>query len=133
MNTKEKSKLTHITGSELTIVRSFPVLFIIYFPTATVSYFTLGDCVQESMLNSLTEGTLKDVAQALILIHLIAATPICLNPPNQWLESLFNIPTGEPASLLFIFRLCNCSGFYFLTKNFCYYLNVICVERAFTK
>ena len=95
MNTKEKSKLTHITGSELTIVRSFPVLFIIYFPTATVSYFTLGDCVQESMLNSLTEGTLKDVAQALILIHLIAATPICLNPPNQWLENLFNIPTGE--------------------------------------
>ena len=73
----------------------FAVLFLIYFPTAAVSYFVLGDCIAPSMLDSLDHGALKDAAQVLILLHLIAATPICLNPPSQWLESLLNIPPGK--------------------------------------
>ena len=104
------------------------VLFLIYFPTATVSYFTLGDCVQESMLNSLSEGTLKDVAQALILLHLIAATPICLNPPNQWLESLFNIPTGKVTLCLLVKRWHD-----LLTETFCFrvHMETLCVQNIF--
>ena len=79
------------------------VLFLIYFPTAALSYFVLGDCIAPSMLDSLDHGALKDVAQVLILLHLIAATPICLNPPSQWLESLLKIPPGKSIfHLLFV-------------------------------
>ena len=94
LTSKRTLLLSHVWGGHDDLFSRVSVLFLIYFPTTAVSYFTIGDCVQESMLDSLTEGTIKDVAQALILIHLVTATPICLNPPNQWLESVFNIPTG---------------------------------------
>ena len=35
------------------------------------------------------------MAECTILVHLFAAVPIAINPPNQYFEKLFNIPNGN--------------------------------------
>ena len=34
-------------------------LFSIYFPTAAAGYLSLGDCVKENVINSMSDGALK--------------------------------------------------------------------------
>ena len=38
---------------------SMGLLFSIYFPTAAAGYLSLGDCVKENVINSMSDGALK--------------------------------------------------------------------------
>ena len=38
---------------------SMGLLFSIYFPTAASGYLSLGDCVEENVINGLSDGALK--------------------------------------------------------------------------
>ena len=40
----------------------------------------------------LCDGTIKLVTEILLLIHLISAYPMFLNPPNQFFENILGIP-----------------------------------------
>ena len=73
---------------------SMGVLFCIYFPTAAVGYFSLGSCVNNNIIFSMSDGTLKSIAECVILLHVVAAFPIVLNPPSQFFEELLHIPKG---------------------------------------
>ena len=71
------------------------ILFFIYCPTAAVGYFSLGDCVKSNIIMNMSNGGLKITAECTILVHLFAAVPIAINPPNQYFEKLLNIPNGK--------------------------------------
>ena len=68
------------------------VLLAIYFPTAFVGYYFLGDCVQDNMIASMSVGTMRKIAEVVMMIHLITAVPIVVNPPSQYFEELMEIP-----------------------------------------
>ena len=68
------------------------VLFALYFPTASVGYFLLGDCMQTNMLDAMSNGYVKKVAEGMMMVHLISAVPIVVNPPSQYFEELMEIP-----------------------------------------
>ncbi|XP_023335308.1 uncharacterized protein LOC111706628 [Eurytemora carolleeae] len=68
------------------------ILVILYLPMAAVGYFQLGGEVNNNVVESLCIGTVKTVTEVLLLLHLIAAFPIMINPPNQFFEELLNIP-----------------------------------------
>ena len=68
------------------------MLLAIYFPTASVGYFLLGDCVQTNMLEGMSNGYMKKVAEGVMMVHLISAVPIVVNPPSQYFEELMEIP-----------------------------------------
>ena len=68
------------------------VLFAIYFPTAFVGYYSLGDCVQDNMISSMSDGIMKKVAEGVMMTHLITAVPIVINPPSQYFEEIMDIP-----------------------------------------
>ena len=68
------------------------VLFAIYFPTAFVGYYFLGDCVQDNMISSMSDGIMKKVAEGVMMTHLITAVPIVINPPSQYFEEIMDIP-----------------------------------------
>jgi len=68
------------------------ILLLVYFPMAAVGYFQLGDTVENNVVESLCNGTIKIVVEVLLLLHLVSAFPIMLNPPNQFFEELLKIP-----------------------------------------
>ena len=47
------------------------VLFLIYAPVASVGYFTLGDCVNDNIIMSLSKGPVKTAAEVVLLLHLV--------------------------------------------------------------
>ena len=57
--------------------------------TALLSY--LGDCVRPNVIESLSEGPAKSVAEGLMMAHLVSTLPIVLNAPNQYIEGLLGI------------------------------------------
>lgn len=68
------------------------VVLAIYLPTASVGYSLLGDCVKPDMLEGMSNGYTKKAAEGVMMLHLISAVPIVINPPNQYFEALMEIP-----------------------------------------
>jgi len=68
------------------------VLFLIYSPMASVGYWELGDSVSSNIVETMCDGPIKIVVEVLLLLHLISAFPIVVNPSNQFCEGLLNIP-----------------------------------------
>jgi hypothetical protein len=62
---------------------------------ASVGYFTLGDCVNDNIIMSLSDGPVKTAAEAVLLLHLVTALPIVINPPSQYFEEILHIPKSE--------------------------------------
>ena len=79
---------------------SMLLLFLMYFPTAAVGYFSLGNCVKENVILSMSDGGLKMAAECVILLHLVSALPIIINPPSQFFEEILHIPKGQNNFLL---------------------------------
>ena len=50
----------------------------------------------------------QKAAECVILLHLVAALPIVINPPSQFFEEILRIPKGQ---LLFSFILEKCAPF----------------------
>ena len=48
-----------------------------------------------SVIESLCDGPVKVAVEFLFLLHLITAFPILMNPPNQFFEALFKIPSSK--------------------------------------
>ena len=51
----------------------------------------LGDCVKPNVIESLSDGAARRVAEGLMMAHLISTLPIVLNAPNQYIEGLLGI------------------------------------------
>merc|ERR1719278_505613 len=69
------------------------ILFLIYFPMAAGCYFGLGDQVTDNIVKAMSHGWQRVVVEIMLLLHLITAYPIITNPPAQFFEQLFNIPS----------------------------------------
>lgn len=64
---------------------------------AATGYFQLGSLARDdgSIVCALCEGGLKVGVEVLLLVHLISAYPMFMNPPNQFLEEKLGIPESE--------------------------------------
>jgi len=40
----------------------------------------------------MSNGYMKKIAEGVMMVHLISAVPIVVNPPNQYFEELMEIP-----------------------------------------
>jgi len=69
------------------------VLFVLYFPMAAACYFSLGDQVTDNIVLAMSDGWQRITVEIMLLLHLITAFPIILNPPAQFCEKLLNIPS----------------------------------------
>lgn len=70
------------------------VLGVIYTPTASVGFFLLGNCIQDNIVDNLSAGPIKIVVQSVLLVHLLTAFPIVMNPPNLFFENAMGLPKG---------------------------------------
>ena len=77
------------------LIRFVTVLFLIYFPMAAGCYFALGDQVKDNIVTAMSTGWQRVVVEIMLLLHLITAYPIITNPPAQFFEQLFKIPSGQ--------------------------------------
>lgn len=68
------------------------VLGVIYTPTASVGFFLLGNCIQDNIVDNLSAGPIKIVVQSVLLVHLLTAFPIVMNPPNLFFENAMGLP-----------------------------------------
>ena len=74
---------------EIAILRTLETIEITH-----LSY--LGDCVRPNVIESLSEGPAKSVAEGLMMAHLVSTLPIVLNAPNQYIEGLLGIGSKQP-------------------------------------
>ena len=83
---------------------SMGLLFSIYFPTAASGYLSLGDCVEENVINGLSDGALKKADHLIsirmamyyisadlgVILRIIQNRPNCL---NQLMSQLYERQT----------------------------------------
>ena len=55
---------------------SMGLLFSIYFPTAASGYLSLGDCVEENVINGLSDGALKKADHLISIRMTMYYTPL---------------------------------------------------------
>ena len=58
-------------------------------------YYALGSQAEANVVMSLSEGPVRITIEVMLLLHLVAAFPILINPPCQYFEQLFDIPSGN--------------------------------------
>ena len=63
-------------------------------------YFALGDRVKDNIVTAMSSGWQRVTVEIMLLLHLITAYPIITNPPAQFFEQLFKIPSGPNQSPL---------------------------------
>ena len=68
-----------------------------------LGYYALGDQAEANVVLNLSPGPIRIVIEIMLLLHLISAFPILINPPCLYFEQLFKIPSGR--SKLFIYHL----------------------------
>ena len=60
---------------------------------AIAPYYAYGSDAQANIVLSLKTGGIRVTVEVMLLLHLVAAFPIILNPPAQFFENVFNIPS----------------------------------------
>ena len=60
-----------------------------------VGYYSLGSQAEANVVMSLSTGYVRIIIEIMLLLHLVAAFPILINPPCLYFEQLFNIPSGN--------------------------------------
>ena len=60
-----------------------------------IGYYSLGDQAAANVVLSLSPGPVRITIEVMLLLHLVAAFPILINPPCLYFEQLFNIPSGN--------------------------------------
>ena len=73
----------------------FTVLGIIYVPMGVAGYYALGSHASPNVVISLSPGPVRITIEIMLLLHLVAAFPIIINPPCQYFEQLLKIPHGK--------------------------------------
>ena len=59
-----------------------------------LGYYALGDQAEANVVLNLSPGPIRIVIEIMLLLHLISAFPILINPPCLYFEQLFKIPSG---------------------------------------
>ena len=62
---------------------------------AAIPYYAFGEDAKDNIALSISSGPLKVTVEIMLLLHLVAAFPILLNPPAQYFENLMEIPLGK--------------------------------------
>jgi len=78
------------------VMSAMIILVILYIPMAAVGYFQLGELADNDagIVCVLCDGTIKVVTEVLLIVHLISAYPMFLNPANQFFEEMIGIPSS---------------------------------------
>ena len=61
---------------------------------AAIPYYSYGGDAQANIVLSISPGIVRTIVEIMLLLHLIAAFPIILNPPAQFFEYMLHIPGG---------------------------------------
>ncbi len=70
-------------------------MLLIYLPVTITGFVAYGSNVEGNVLQSLPNGALRVAAEVFILVHVMCAFVINLNPFSLDMEELFNIPHSE--------------------------------------
>ena len=60
---------------------------------AIAPYYAYGDHAEANIVKALSSGWIKTTVEIMLLLHLVAAFPIILNPPAQYFEHILEIPS----------------------------------------
>ncbi|VDK18365.1 unnamed protein product [Anisakis simplex] len=85
----DMKKPKHFTRSAIV---AFSIVTAMYAPISFLGYFTYGDSLGESIISSIQTEWIKSAANLLIAMHCILTLTIIINPLNQEVEHLFDIP-----------------------------------------
>lgn len=82
-------------------------LAVMYLPVATSGYFVYGKSVKANLLQSISPGAMRMIAEILVTGHLFCGFIIIINPVCQEIEELLKIEKREPLFYCFhpIWRL----------------------------
>ena len=69
---------------------------------AAVPYFAFGSGATDNIVLKIADGPLRVTVEIMLLLHLISAFPILLNPPAQYFEHLMDIPLGNEVIPFFL-------------------------------
>lgn len=87
-----QADMKHKDQFKISAIMACTILFLIYLPMAIVPYYAYGADAQANIVLSIAKGGIRTTVEIMLLLHLVAAFPIILNPPAQYFEGLFNIP-----------------------------------------
>jgi vesicular inhibitory amino acid transporter len=73
-------------------VLAFTIVLALYLPITYLGYFTYGDSLQHSIINSIQSTSIQQAANFFIAIHCILTLTIVINPLNQEVEHKFKLP-----------------------------------------
>ncbi|KAE9552958.1 hypothetical protein FO519_003835 [Halicephalobus sp. NKZ332] len=73
-------------------ILAFAILFFMYTPVCILGYYTYGNALRDSVINSLQKDWIQQAVNLLITIHCILTLTIVFNPLNQEVEEIFNVP-----------------------------------------
>ena len=62
---------------------------------AAIPYYSFGEKASDNIVLSIQDGPVRITVEIMLLLHLVSAFPILLNPPAQYFEGLMNIPIGK--------------------------------------
>lgn len=71
------------------------VLTLMYAPVSVLGYYTYGDSLKESIVESIQTEWMQQIINLLIALHCILALTIVFNPLNQEIEEVFKLPHGN--------------------------------------
>lgn len=87
-----QADMKHKDQFKISALVACTILFLIYLPMGAIPYFAFGGRVADNVALTITNGPLKVTTEIMLLLHLVAAFPILLNPPAQYFENLLKIP-----------------------------------------
>jgi len=87
-----QADMKHKDQFKISAIIACTILFLIYLPMAAVPYFAFGDASTDNIVLKIADGPLRVTVEIMLLLHLISAFPILLNPPAQYFEHLMDIP-----------------------------------------
>ena len=62
--------------------------------------------VRDNIVLAMSGGWEKVTVEIMLLLHLVTAYPIITNPPAQFFEQVFNIPSSKQGKLLPESKVC---------------------------
>ncbi|VDM46092.1 unnamed protein product [Toxocara canis] len=78
--------------SEVKQFQAIAVVTAMYAPISMLGYATYGDSLEESIINSIQTEWIQRGANLFIAMHCILTLTIVINPLNQEVEQLFDVP-----------------------------------------
>lgn len=87
------------------VYAAFVVILVLYLPIAVGAYFVYGEHTNANIILSLNGGIVVTLANVFLVIHLVLAFLIVINPVAQEIENIFDVP-HEFCFLRCIVRTC---------------------------